>query len=57
MMAGLTKAPCSSIGRTTPLINRTEAPVTATISGRTLSQINATTTAIVRVGTMHVAGE
>ena len=45
MIAGLAKAPCTSTGRTTPVISRTAAPASATTSARTLSQISAATTA------------
>src|SRR3546814_523419 len=44
MIAGLAKALCTSTGRTTPVINSTAAPVSATTSARTLSQMSAATT-------------
>ena len=44
-MAGLAKALCTWFGRTTPVISSTAAPVSATTSERSLSQIRAATTA------------
>ncbi len=44
MMAGLPKAPCTSLGRTAPVKRRIAAPDRATTSARTLSQISAATT-------------